>query len=69
MPATVDFGSQALMSLEENYAIGLYYSMTYWVSSIVWTKASDKVRKDAIMRQFKSIDLGMKKPWFLKEKP
>ncbi len=67
--AVVDFGRQALMCLEENYATGLDYSMKYWVSTFAWTKPCDKVRKDAIVRPFESTDLGMKKPWILKEKP
>ena len=43
--------------------------MKYCVSTLVWTKAVSKVRKDAIVRQFESIDLGTKKPWIFKEKP
>jgi hypothetical protein len=67
--ATVDFGSQALMCLEGNYAAGFDNSVKHWLSTFFWTKAFGKVRNDAIARQFESIDLGMKKPWIFKEKP
>lgn len=57
------------MCLEENYAVGFDNSMKHCVSTFVWTKAFDKVRKDAIVRQSEPTDLGMKKPWILKDKP
>lgn len=67
--AIVHFGSQALMCLEVNYAVGFDNSMEYLLSTFFWTKTFGKVRKDAIARQSESIDWGIKKPWILKEKP